>query len=286
MQLTSSLLFIVLTTLAMSETSSTLYYSGALNTEEGYTIFSGETDGFAFANRFTINHSSVLSSYSVYLGFTSNQAAVNISLTADNGNSPGESIREEILQLNPSYPSGNVYTVQVFTDCITLDEGNYWLTIQPADTSSQIIWYKGSYTTYPVSSSSDNGVTWGPTTYGVPGYAQIWGDQIFDPLALFPGDMNSDFIIDVSDIVVVVSLIMMGDEITPEEIQHSDISGDGVLDVLDIVRMVDIILNGLDSPVADFALEDINSNSPTFGEMVGPFLYEGGVSAYYFGKAG
>ena len=32
--------------------------------------------------------------------------------------------------------------------------------------------------------------------------------------------------------------------------------------------------------------EDINVNSETFGEDVGPPIYEGMISGYYFGKAG
>ena len=38
--------------------------------------------------------------------------------------------------------------------------------------------------------------------------------------------------------------------------------------------------------VTDFMYEDINVNSETFGEEVGPPIYEGMITGYYFGKAG
>ncbi len=98
--------------------------------------------------------------------------------------------------------------------------------------------------------------------------------------------MNNDFIYDVMDIVSIVDLIIGAIELTPYEMFLADISGDGNLDVIDVVQIVSIILNGLESPLSGFSLEDINDNSLTFGEMVGPFLYEGEVSCYYFGKAG
>lgn len=38
--------------------------------------------------------------------------------------------------------------------------------------------------------------------------------------------------------------------------------------------------------LTDFALEDVNPRSATYGELIGPSYYEGKVSAYYFGDAG
>lgn len=36
----------------------------------------------------------------------------------------------------------------------------------------------------------------------------------------------------------------------------------------------------------DFSLEDVNPNSPSYRQLVGPSNYEGNVSAYYFGDQG
>lgn len=38
-------------------------------------------------------------------------------------------------------------------------------------------------------------------------------------------------------------------------------------------------------PVSDFALEDVNSTSPRYGDSVSPRNYRHQVSAYYFGAA-
>ena len=49
------------------------------------------------------------------------------------------------------------------------------------------------------------------------------------------------------------------------------------------------ILGTLDSPTSGILTlnnEDINVNTDTFGQMVGPPIYEGMISGYYFGKAG
>ena len=36
----------------------------------------------------------------------------------------------------------------------------------------------------------------------------------------------------------------------------------------------------------NFSLEDINPNSPTFGDLIGPSFYIGNASGYYFGDQG
>ena len=39
-------------------------------------------------------------------------------------------------------------------------------------------------------------------------------------------------------------------------------------------------------PMPNFSLEDINPESDYYGDYVGPELFRGDVSLYYFGKAG
>ncbi|NQU66337.1 MAG: hypothetical protein HQ510_00205 [Candidatus Marinimicrobia bacterium] len=280
------ILLIAVTAIATSETRSTLFSTGTPETTEGYLIYAGESEGFSLSDRFTVNSTYTLSSFGVFLGMQSDQATALVQIRYDDANSPGEIIHEETIQLDPLNSLGQLYTVSLINDCITLAPDNYWLTVLTTDTSSQIIWLHAPTSSFPISSSTDNGITWTSVTYGTPGSALVAGDILFFPENLFPGDMNGDFLVDVTDIVTVVGLILQGEELTPEQLLQADITGDGNLDVLDIVRMVDVILTGLNNPVIDFALEDINDNSPTFGEMVGPFLYEGQVSAFYFGKAG
>ena len=53
----------------------------------------------------------------------------------------------------------------------------------------------------------------------------------------FPGDVNGDYIINVQDIVLIVSLVM-----NSEYNVSADLNNDGELNVLDIVQVVNIIL--------------------------------------------
>ena len=52
------------------------------------------------------------------------------------------------------------------------------------------------------------------------------------------GDTNNDGNVDVLDVVIIVSLVLVG-----EYEESGDLNGDGILNVLDIVQLVGIILN-------------------------------------------
>ena len=57
--------------------------------------------------------------------------------------------------------------------------------------------------------------------------------------------------------------------------------------VLAIVPACSLLDQNNNSPeYADFSLEDINPNSPTYGSLIGPSYYNGNVSSYYFGDQG
>lgn len=57
------------------------------------------------------------------------------------------------------------------------------------------------------------------------------------------GDLNLDGIINVTDIVILISYIFNLSEPTGFEIEQSDLIEDGILDILDVVAMVDIIIS-------------------------------------------
>ncbi len=67
------------------------------------------------------------------------------------------------------------------------------------------------------------------------------------PMALelpevLPGDVNNDGVIDVSDVVTVVNIILgIPASTTVKEV--ADVTGDGEIDVSDVVKIVNIILN-------------------------------------------
>ena len=63
-------------------------------------------------------------------------------------------------------------------------------------------------------------------------------------IAYTPGDVNNDGVINVSDKVRIVNIILnTGNEPTEQEILAGDINSDGDLNVVDIVMIVILILN-------------------------------------------
>ena len=52
------------------------------------------------------------------------------------------------------------------------------------------------------------------------------------------GDINNDFIINILDVIVIINLILDG-----EELAIADMNYDGVLNVLDIISIINIILD-------------------------------------------
>ena len=53
------------------------------------------------------------------------------------------------------------------------------------------------------------------------------------------GDLNSDFVLDILDIVLMVNVIML----QIEDPGNADLNSDGFVNVLDIVQLVNLILN-------------------------------------------
>tara|TARA_B100000029_G_scaffold512987_1_gene611143 strand:+ start:2889 stop:3662 length:774 start_codon:yes stop_codon:yes gene_type:complete len=57
------------------------------------------------------------------------------------------------------------------------------------------------------------------------------------------GDVNFDSIINISDVIILISTILEGNELDYQEFMISDVNSDGNVDILDIVEIVYIILN-------------------------------------------
>ena len=56
------------------------------------------------------------------------------------------------------------------------------------------------------------------------------------------GDLNSDDLVNILDIIALANLIL-GDDITNEELQLADLNNDVMLNILDIIVLVNIILD-------------------------------------------
>ena len=80
------------------------------------------------------------------------------------------------------------------------------------------------------------------------------------------GDINNDSMINVQDIVLLVSFVLQIDFPTDTEFMAADYNGDGILNILDVVNIVDLILNPQTS---------IQINSGTsYGECWGYCVFE------------
>ena len=82
-----------------------------------------------------------------------------------------------------------------------------------------------------------------------------------------------------------IQFILGNIEFTDEQIEAGDMNQDGGINILDVVSVVNGIVDN-PGPSQEFMYEDINVSSDTFGQEVGPSLYQGELSCYYFGKAG
>ena len=57
------------------------------------------------------------------------------------------------------------------------------------------------------------------------------------------GDLNFDTIINVQDIIILISFILSIDSYNYQDLIASDINSDGILNISDIIILVDMILN-------------------------------------------
>ena len=146
----------------------------------------------------------------------------------------GEIIGEDILLqwvlTNPDtllgytniYRSVNAELFEFYTD-LDFPESEF------IDTNSQL----GNSYSYYLTASNILGVESEPTI-----------TLSFDLFDHVPGDVNSDGVVDVLDIVNLVNFIMGSAEPDDGEFLAADMNNDGILDVLDVVQMVNVIIGG------------------------------------------
>ena len=253
------------------------------NPAEFHTIEFNGTTGTSLSDRIYINNNMVLEALKIYAVADTEPAMVRVVLQTDNDGFPDEELHSWDLDVSAEN-HGNNYFLIVTTDlCIYLDAGNYyWLTLHADDPNSQISWYYSNNSTFTYTTSSDQGTNWGPATTGNCGSLSVWAEYIYEPeIEETAGDINVDGSLNVLDVVILANAVLTGDDLPA-----GDINGDGVSNVLDIVGLVNIILNGPYEQLLTWDYVDINTNSDYFDQLIGPDLFNGNVSLYYFGKAG
>ena len=278
------ILILLLLSLGISQDRSVIFNTGTPeDLSVGYTIDSDNS----IANRFLVNNSYVLEAMVFYMTTIpgSNDNSVIVSIREDHNGAPGE-LLSDLAQwqhdLSPLNPNG--YNLIVTTDqCLYLDANTYyWIQIDAGNDNTNATWIYSNNTNYTYSASIDGGNSWN-TEIGNAGACGIWAEQIFEN-AIIPGDINSDFVLNVVDIVSIVNLLL-SNSFTQEQEALADLNGDLIVNVVDIVQLVNKIL---EPPVlvADFALLDINPASQFYTQNIGPSFFNGEVSCYYFGKQG
>ena len=268
----------------LGQDRSLVFTTGSPSGNDGFMIQHDGSTGQSVSDRFYIESDMVLEALKIYASNISEPANATIILQTDNNNSPGEEIYSWQVDISEE-THGNNYFLIITTDlCIYLDEDNfYWLTIHANDSDSQITWFYSNNATFPYSTSNDLGSNWAETTTGQCGALSIWAEYIYEPeIDDLIGDINGDGAVNILDIVMLANAALSGDNLP-----DGDINGDGSINILDIVGLVNIILNGAPAEqLSEWLYEDINENSDFFAQIIGPEVFNGNVSLYYFGKAG
>ena len=278
-------LFLLIFTFSFSQNErSTIFYNGnPVGIDTGNLIYKSETMDVQYSNIFSINQDYILERFSFFLGFDLFPDSIFAQLHQDENQSPGEIINEWQIILNENYADGYGYNIFTVNECIQLDENSsYWVTI--LSKGQGILKWIHTDESWPFVWSDDGGQNWSEIELNPPGANIVYGEQIYyqDPIW---GDVNYDLIVNVVDIISIVQYALGNSLFVQDQIDISDLNQDGIINIVDIVSVVNIILNEV--PVmTEWLLEDINNNSYSFGELIGPEVYLGNISLFYFGKAG
>ena len=286
------LLLILILSFTFGQDRSTIFNAGPPTTEEGFLLSNNGENGTVLADRFYVANDYVLEAFYVWLKLVdSDSGSVNVKLHNDVDSSPGIIIYSWDIELDPLDTTLDDYLVLTVGECHTMYAGNnYWLSVTVNEPNTQVLWGNSPYEFYYTSISEDLGTTWQAPIQGFVGATKIYAEQIFYPEEIGDsndlGDVNLDGILNILDIVQNVNFILGDLDFTDEQIIQADFNQDGGVNILDIVQAVNQILLGGAQYMPEFMAEDINPNSESFGQMIGPETFTGDISCYYFGKAG
>ncbi|NOZ08964.1 MAG: hypothetical protein GXO91_08855 [FCB group bacterium] len=279
------MLILMMLTFLLGQERSYLYTSGNPAESGGYLIAANDTLNFSMSLRLSTYALSGIEYFGFYLDLLSDTGNLTATLYSGSSTAPGEVISSADFSFTREDDRDRNMILIAPTDCLEIESAAYyWFSLQASDPQTLVRWQYSQNNNIPFCTSSDDCQTWNELTFGTPGAAFIWGSRLYQ--SSFDGDLNLDYSLDITDIVLLVAYILNQEELSPEQIGLADLYADGNIDILDIVAQVDIVLNGFPEHMPEFALEDLNDNSPSFGELVGPPNFQGDISCYYFGHAG
>ena len=291
--MTIKLLIITLfLSLSISQDRSTLFSTGDGDPNPelgGYSIEDIGNGSIGAADRFYLSNEYILERLYIYLSFQPenmfDSQSVEVQINEDDNGKPGAVISTNIVNLNVNNSEGSWYSFLILDECLrTQPSRYYWLSVLPME-GTNATWIYSEEDSFVYSTTNDGGSNWSDADNGPAGSAAVAGEQIYIP-PFDGGDINGDFVINILDVVQLSQYVLGNIDLDDDQLLAGDITQDGGINILDIVAMINVILNDQIVYVSEFLYEDINVNADTYGQLVGPPIYQGMITGYYFGKAG
>ena len=287
--------FFILTILLsffIAQDRSTLFATGDGDPDAslgGHTIQFTENDILGASDRFFLSNEYMLERVYVYLSyepeFMFDTQSIEVQIAEDDNGKPGIPVSSNILELDYDNFEGKWYSFSLLENCLKTEPSSfYWLTVLPME-GTNAKWIYSEENSFIFSTTADGGETWEDYSIGQAGSAAVTGEQIYIP-PFDGGDVNGDFIVNILDAVQLVQYVLGNISFDDDQIDAGDLNQDGGINILDVVAMMNIILFNGNDLVTEFLYEDLNVSSPSFGQLVGPPIYQGMITGYYFGKAG
>ena len=287
--------FFILTILLsffIAQDRSTLFATGDGDPDAslgGHSIQFTENEVLGASDRFFLSNEYMLERVYVYLSyepeFMFDTQSIEVQIAEDDNGKPGIPVSSNILELDYDNFEGKWYSFSLLENCLKTEPSSfYWLTVLPME-GTNAKWIYSEENSFIFSTTADGGETWEDYSIGQAGSAAVTGEQIYIP-PFDGGDVNGDFIINILDAVQLVQYVLGNISFDDDQIAAGDLNQDGGINILDVVAMMNIILFNGNDLVTEFLYEDLNVSSPSFGQLVGPPIYQGMITGYYFGKAG
>ncbi|OUT42749.1 MAG: hypothetical protein CBB66_00385 [bacterium TMED6] len=287
--------FFILTILLsffIAQDRSTLFATGDGDPDTslgGHSIQLTENEVLGASDRFFLSNEYMLERVYVYLSyepeFMFDTQSIEVQIAEDDNGKPGIPVSSNILELDYDNFEGKWYSFLLLENCLKTEPSSfYWLTVLPME-GTNAKWIYSEESSFIFSTTADGGETWEDYSIGQAGSAAVTGEQIYIP-PFDGGDVNGDFIVNILDAVQLVQYVLGNISFDDDQIDAGDLNQDGGINILDVVAMMNIILFNGNDLVTEFLYEDLNVSSPSFGQLVGPPIYQGMITGYYFGKAG
>lgn len=287
--------FFILTILLsffIAQDRSTLFATGDGDPDAslgGHSIQFTENEVLGASDRFFLSNEYMLERVYVYLSyvpeFMFDTQSIEVQIAEDDNGKPGIPVSSNILELDYDNFEGKWYSFSLLENCLKTEPSSfYWLTVLPME-GTNAKWIYSEENSFIFSTTADGGETWEDYSIGQAGSAAVTGEQIYIP-PFDGGDVNGDFIVNILDAVQLVQYVLGNISFDDDQIAAGDLNQDGGINILDVVAMMNIILFNGNDLVTEFLYEDLNVSSPSFGQLVGPPIYQGMITGYYFGKAG